>query len=273
MYGFTLGRTIDVNYPTNRWLIITIIAVILGAWPYTGSILLGMTVGLGFFLCWALAREIDPAHDLSAFVAGGFYLLSIPVFDGLQLAFLFYVLLLLRFISGICGRGPTLADQAALFALTVYLLVSRESGIYGLFLALALLLALPKAQDKPVLQGLGKIAVVVSLVASAFWPWQAGLMWEYALLPGILALSVLMLVSAIFNRALAVDQGMQDDRGRPLPPYRVRRAHAFYSAVVLAVLLLETFTLATYVLLASVLLGTGVYRLLVCLKEGSRSSA
>ena len=263
MHGFTLGRKLDVNYPTNRWVIIITLVLMLGVWLQRGSMLAGVQVGLGFFLCWALAREVDPAHDFSAFLATAFYLLSLLSFDGLELSLLFSLLLLLRSISGVCGRATTLVDQGVLFGFTAYLLVFRDSGVYPALLSLGLYLALLRDNVHPPARAMGRVLALISILASVLWPWQAGIAVQHAsLFHGFIGIFVLG-ISLTHCVALTTDTGMHDDMGKPLMTYRVQRSHAFYTVALLALLLWENLSLATYILLISVLLGTGIYRALV----------
>jgi hypothetical protein len=75
-----LGRTpIDPSCPTNRAIAVltTVVAIagailrlLKGTTPLE-SVLWGIEAGLAVFLTWALGRELDPDHDLSAFVGQG----------------------------------------------------------------------------------------------------------------------------------------------------------------------------------------------------------
>ncbi len=95
-----MARKVDVRYKTNLWLVIITVLVVAVAWLLTGSALKGAGLGGGFFFCWALARELDPVHDLSAFVAGGIYLLATSIYDGIDPGVLFWLLLLLEKLTG-----------------------------------------------------------------------------------------------------------------------------------------------------------------------------
>lgn len=141
MGGFSLGRKIDFGYATNLWVTVASSLVLVSAWLLTGSLSKGFGLGAGFFLCWAVAREMDPLSDLSAFVSAALFLVFSPLYDGIDLGVLFWVLLLLRLISGICGKVPAVADLAALFAFSGYLWWSRQNSFFLIFLALAFLFA------------------------------------------------------------------------------------------------------------------------------------
>ena len=75
----SIGRPVDRRYPTNRAIAsLTLVVAILGfaIRRLTGthpleSFLGGITLAIGFFLACAIARELDPDHDFSSFVAAG----------------------------------------------------------------------------------------------------------------------------------------------------------------------------------------------------------
>ncbi len=141
MTGFTLGRRIDPGYRTNLWVIIASAAVVIAGRVIFGSLSGGAGLGAGFFLCWALARELDPLHDYSAFVSGGIFLLFFPFYDGIDIGVLFWLLLILRMVSGICGKIPSFIDISSLSGLTVYLAFSGRTSLYMLLLAVAFVMA------------------------------------------------------------------------------------------------------------------------------------
>ena len=81
----TIGRPIDLRYPTNRAIALLTLAVtaggalarLLGGEPVGAGASWGLSAGLTLFLGWALGRELDPAHDLSAFVGAGLALAGV----------------------------------------------------------------------------------------------------------------------------------------------------------------------------------------------------
>jgi len=74
-------------------------------------------VAFALFLSWAISREIDPAHDWSAFTALPFTL-AVALFCGPPaLAALFFILLLSRFINRSSGLEATSFDSALLIIL------------------------------------------------------------------------------------------------------------------------------------------------------------
>ena len=134
---FSLGRNIDFHYKTNK--IIAIVSVVVAAigWILTGNVLSGLYIGFGSFLTWALSRELDPKHDYSAFLAVGFSLLNLFYYEDLQLIVIFWILLLMRMVSGITGKGLTTFDIFSLLGFTVYLSLNNKNSVYLLIFLLA----------------------------------------------------------------------------------------------------------------------------------------
>lgn len=81
----SINRPIDPKYPTNRAialfaLIVMIVGGIFQLLTGTGWLLggfWGLGAGITVFFVWAICRELDPDHDLSAFVAASLALLGL----------------------------------------------------------------------------------------------------------------------------------------------------------------------------------------------------
>ena len=90
---------------------------------FTGTVLSGVYVGFGFFLTWALVRELDPNHEYSALLAAAFSLLNLLYYENVQLLVVVWVLLLMRIINGITGKELTTFDIFSVLGLTTYLII------------------------------------------------------------------------------------------------------------------------------------------------------
>lgn len=117
------------SYLTNRLIVILTLAVLIGLFiyslvaGYSFSEALGSAaaVALAFFLSWAISREIDPAHDWSAFTAPPFTLGAALICGPPALAALFFILLLSRFINLSPGLKATVFDSALLIIFGAFL--------------------------------------------------------------------------------------------------------------------------------------------------------
>ena len=74
-----LARAVDIKYPTNLAVVILsgFVFFAAGIFQWADGLQLlaalgaGFSLGLTFFLAWALAREIDPDQEYSAFLSAG----------------------------------------------------------------------------------------------------------------------------------------------------------------------------------------------------------
>lgn len=115
-----IGRPVDPAWPTNR--AIAVITLVVGV---ISGIVLVLSSDLGVldaaatafktaaavFLAWALTRELDPDHQIPAFVATGLALLGIAITGTTPpLLPMFWLLLLLRVVNRTTGRAPRASD-------------------------------------------------------------------------------------------------------------------------------------------------------------------
>lgn len=120
-----IGRLPDPRYPTNLAIILVGLAVgAVGAatrWltgdGWLAALQWGAGAGLALFFAWALARELDPDHDLSAFVGAGLALLGLFAFDLPGLMGLLWAMLLLRVVNRSPGPPATVLDSLGVLAL------------------------------------------------------------------------------------------------------------------------------------------------------------
>ncbi|MBN1660096.1 MAG: hypothetical protein JXA93_16970 [Anaerolineae bacterium] len=124
-----LARSIDLRYPTN--LAISIVSLLVAAGiafyrafsgdPWIDALPWGVGAAFTVFLAWALAREIDPDHDLSAFVAAALALIGLIAFGQPSLLSLLWLLLLLRMVNRTTGVPARPLDSLAVLGLAGWL--------------------------------------------------------------------------------------------------------------------------------------------------------
>ena len=142
-----LGRSLDARYPTN--LAIGALSLVVGVAGAAANLLSGGAlrqgvlwgIGAGFsvFLTWALARELDPAHDLSAFAGAGLAIAALLVFDLPALMPIFWLLVVLRVVNRTVGPPARPVDTLAVLGLGGWL-TWQGHWIAGLVTTLAFLL-------------------------------------------------------------------------------------------------------------------------------------
>jgi hypothetical protein len=140
-------RSIDLSYPTNRAIaafsmVVTaggvILQLIVGV-ELTQGVSWGISAGLTVFLAWALGRELDPDHDLSAFFAAGLALIGLLLFDLPSLMALFWMTILLRVVNRTTGLPARILDSLLMLGLGSWL-TWQGGWIYGLMTGLAFFL-------------------------------------------------------------------------------------------------------------------------------------
>ena len=105
----------------------------------------GAGVGLTVFLSWALARELDPDNDHSAFVGAGLVSIGVFLWGLPHFLALFCLLVLGRIVNRSSGLSARTADSMAAVVLSG-LLVYQGSWGFGLAAAMAAKLAYPERQ-------------------------------------------------------------------------------------------------------------------------------
>ena len=140
-------RVLDPRLPTN--LAIIVLSAVVGAAALLYRLVAGMSlfdsliwsVGAGFTvgLTWAISRELDPDHDLSAFVAAALAIAGLIVFGLPSLIIHLWLLVLARVVIRPVGFSARLLDSLALLALGGWL-AWGGNWIAGLMTAVAFLL-------------------------------------------------------------------------------------------------------------------------------------
>jgi hypothetical protein len=167
-----LARTpIDLSYPTNRAIavlttVVTIAGAILrllrGTTPLE-SVLWGIAAGLAVFLTWALGRELDPDHDLSAFVGAGLVFIALLLVDAPSLLLILWLLSVLRTVNRTVGLPAKPLDSLWVLGLSAWL-TWQGYWMVGLVTAVAFLLdgLLPPPLRRQLLaSGLAFLATVI----------------------------------------------------------------------------------------------------------------
>jgi hypothetical protein len=138
-----IGRPLDPKYPPNLAIAVTTCVIILGGFivhllqtgAWDKSILWGIGSGLYVFLAWALCREIDPDHDLSAFVAVVFTLIALFIGGFYGQGILFWLLLAIRIVNRTTGLPATILDSTALLGLGSWVTFQTNWGYGALTIA------------------------------------------------------------------------------------------------------------------------------------------
>jgi hypothetical protein len=264
-----LARPIDPSYPTNRAIaVLALVVAIAGAILrlLSGAALLesslwGIGAGFVLFLTWALGRELDPDHDLSAFVGAGLVLIALLLFDTPSLLVVFWLLLLLRIVNRTAGLPARPLDSLAVLGLGAWL-TWQGHWMVGLVTAVAFLLdglLLPPLRTHLFVSGL---AFATTVVLSVF---QGDIAMESG--PTMPVVISSLVTAGLFLVVIATSREMQalgDATGERLNPRRVQAAQ------VLALLTALLFTwwgghsgVVALLPLWAAMVGVGFYRLAI----------
>jgi hypothetical protein len=236
-----LGRPIDPSYPTNRAIVLLSVATVLvggiarlaGGMSLLPSIGWGVGAGLSVFLGWALARELDPDHDLSAFVGAGLTLIGLLLLGLPSLLVLFWLLLALRIVNRTAGLPARPLDSLAILGLGGWL-AWQGNWLTGFVTAIALLL--DGLLSSPLRYHLLLSGVAFAATAALFALQGDFVPASDLTMPAVL---VAALLAALFVVVIANSRELStegDVAGEPLNPKRVQAAQfiALFTALLYA---------------------------------------
>jgi hypothetical protein len=224
-----IGRSIDPRYPTNVAIFLLALAVgaggTLAQWLAGGtwldSLLWGAGAGFSVAIAWALGRELDPDHDLSAFLGAGLALLGLFFFELPGLLGLVWAMLLLRVVNRTGGLPARVTDSLALLGLGSWM-AWQGSWALGIWTALAFALDAwlppPERRQLP-FAGFALLAAFVSLALGSGLPAEEPGPWP--LWAAALGTSALFLLLVVRSRTV---QSVGDATGELLHPRRVQAA-------------------------------------------------
>lgn len=237
-----VARPLELDYPTNRWIGVVALAVLVGAWVVRGvasgdwlaAAAWAGLAALAVFLAWALCRELDPDREQIAFLAAGLALIGLAVTGLPSIGALFVMLLATRVLNRTTGVAATPLDALGLLALALWL--ASEGGWLYLAVAVAALMVdglLPPRELRRLAAGAGATVLalgVMAVIAAEPAP------FEPQALPFLLG----VLFGAVFVPTLqAADRvaATADDTGEPLVPLRLRTAQVLALVAALGVVL------------------------------------
>ena len=264
---------IDPSYPTNSAISVLASGVtvavatirLLSGGAFLESAGWGIGAGLALFLTWALGRELDPDHDLSAFVGTGLVLVGLWFFDRPSLLLILWLLLVLRLVNRTVGLPAKPLDSLAVLGLGTWL---TWQGYWMVGLVTAIAFLLDGLLSLPLRRHL--VASCLAFVITVFFPILHGdTVVEFEpTLPVILFSAV---VAGLFTVVIAFSSEVHavgDATREPLNPRRVQAAQAL--ALLTALLLVwwagESAVVALLPLWAA-LLGASIYRLAILIRS------
>jgi hypothetical protein len=279
-----LGRSIDPRYPTVRAIMLLAVAVagagallhLLSGTSLLESVGWAIGAGLVLFLTWALGRELDPDHDLSAFVGVGLAIIGLWLIETPSLLVVLWLLLVLRLLNRTVGLPARPLDSLGVFGLGAWL-AWQGDWLIGLLTAAAFLL--DGLLSSPLRYHL--VAAALSLVTTAILTTLSGAAAleggpaDGADLAASLAPSVAVAaVAGLFLVVIATSREVRavgDANGEPLNPRRVQAAQVLaLLTALLAAWWDGVSALETLLPLWAAMLGVSLYRLAILFLSRSR---
>jgi hypothetical protein len=265
-----LGRTpIDPSYRTNRAIaVLTTVVAIAGAilrllkgTAPLESVLWGIGAGLAVFLTWALGRELDPDHDLSAFVGAGLVLIVLLLVGATSLLLILWLLLVLRLVNRTTGLPAKPLDSLGVLGLGAWL-TWQGYWMMGLVTSVAFLLdglLAPPLRRQLLVSSLALLATAILSIFHGGMAMESG--------PTMLVVVSSIVVAGLFLPVIATTREVEavgDATGEVLNPRRVQAAQVV--ALLTAILFAwwaGASGLITLLPLWAAMIGVGLYRLAI----------
>ena len=144
----SIGRPIEPKYPTNKAILVLMVAAALIAGGITlvqglgggASATAALEAFLMVFACWALGRELAPDDNSAAFVGSVLAFIALWWWPSPSLLLLFTALALSRIVNRSTGLTARLGDSVIVTALVIWVMVGLQNPLAGVAAALAFLL-------------------------------------------------------------------------------------------------------------------------------------
>jgi hypothetical protein len=191
----SLVRLMDFRRASNRLIALASVIVsgsALGYGLYEGRSLLeavarAVQLGLGVFLAWAIARELDPDRPESA--AAATLIGAVLLFTGSpRLGGVLAVLLVMRIVLRSPGRPPTVVDLVFLVALAAYNLPTPLGLPAAVALGIALVADSRLPEPAPAHVAMAGVVITLGVIAGGIYfgsfriDWAEPTGWEWAFL-------------------------------------------------------------------------------------------
>ena len=146
MYKFTsIGRPLDPRYPSNKAVLVLLpVAAVLGgvlSFLENGQAMQILQSAASFlliaFASWALARELFPDDNGTAFISMALAVLIALFLDSPAILIVFSTLGLVRIVNRSTGVPARMSDSVIVMLLAFWVIYSTHSPFYGAVAALA----------------------------------------------------------------------------------------------------------------------------------------
>jgi hypothetical protein len=221
----SLVRLVDFRRASNRFIALATLIVsgsAFGYGLYEGRSLLeavarAAQLGIGVFLAWAIARELDPDRPESATAAT--LIGAVLLFTGSpRLGGVLAVLLVMRIVLRSPGRPPTVVDLIFLVGLAAYNLPTPLGLPAAVALGIALVADLRLPEPAPARVAIAGVVIALGAIAGGIYFGSFGIDWAE---PSGLELVFLVLVGLALATLRVPAPASTDDRRSPLSRSRL----------------------------------------------------
>ena len=144
----SIARPLDPSCATNRAVLLLLpLAALAGAaqgWveglAAMSAFQQALVAALGAFAAWALARELDPDHNASAFIAMALGFAATLWVESPGILVVFVTLGLVRLVNRSTGLAARSSDSVLMLLLSILVIYIDQSPFFGLVAALAFFL-------------------------------------------------------------------------------------------------------------------------------------
>lgn len=235
----TIGRPVDLDYPSNVFILVFsfVVSIVFGVYSCISgsSVLISLVFGvrsfISVFFAWALGREVDPDHPLSAGLAAIGQVIVIWVIDVPSLLLPLWAILSFRVLTRTTGLKAGWADSFLVTAISLWLGYQFSWLIPG---ATAVILLTDAVMEDPnrrqIAPGLltGAAAIYLLISAPPIWMGYENYPLKLAIALGI---SVIF-ISVIYDNRNVISTG--DRANKTLVGLRVQLAQII--ALLIAIL-------------------------------------
>lgn len=258
---FTLGRKIDLQYKPNLIIVLASLIVVAAGWLLSGEFLSGISLGGGFFLTWVFSRELDPAHDYSAYLAAVLSLSMLVDFESIGFLNALWLVLHMRAVNGITGKSLTLFDVLALLGLSVFLSFNYQNSIYLLLFVFAMILIRQTRAKTKVASIAALFALLLFIVQNTLMGALSLTQIDYSNLFNLLMIVVpcLSLIPLWFLSRIKTE----DDKGNRVEKAKVFASQLLYTVAVLLLFFFSDMTFSDQMIYLSAIVGVVLHFIII----------
>lgn len=262
---FTLGRDIDIHYPTNRLiLILAALSGLIGVF-FFNDWLTGVKIAGAIFMSWAMSRETDPKREYGAFVSVAIAIILIIFTDIFQITFLelLFVMLILRFINTTSGDQPTFFDAGIILVLASFLSYIDKSLVYLALYLIGFFLS-PIFKEKKVLKIITSLLATLSAVYLIYLLLSQGSLTNPLIGPlSLLSQVLLYSLFSIRDRKKKI----YDDAGSLVDSSKILKAQIFLLVIISVFLFLTNPAIGNIIIYYATTMGVALYGFIFHIKD------